>query len=554
MLLDLEIQNVALIEKLSIEFSPGLNILTGETGAGKSIVIDSIGLALGGRADRGLIRTGEDRMRVQAVFDVSKNAAARAYLAENGLEDEDGTVSVVREVAASGRNLTRIAGQLMPLASLRAFTALIVDVHGQHEHQSLLNEATHLRCLDAWAGAGVEALRQDTAAAYAAARAAKKRLDDFASDPAELARRMDMLSFQISEITAAALEPGEEERIAERLVRLKNAGRIAAAIAQAHAVLSGGAPGRIREAAEALSSVAAYEPRCAGLADRLSECYYTLEDTGYELGSVADEIGSYDEREVDALEDRREAIGALKRKYGADIPAILAHRDRAQVQLDALASGEDTMRRLRAEYERCHAALDDACAALSRARRAAAAEFCAAVMRHLADLSMPAARFEAVFSPAAPGADGADEVRFHISPNAGEPLKPLIRIASGGELSRIMLALKTITAERDCISTMIFDEIDTGISGRVAGAVAAKMRAIAGARQVICVSHLAPIAVAGDRHFLIEKRELDGRTSTSLRPIAGEERVREVARLTGAGETAAAMAAAREMLRRAESL
>ena len=550
MLISLDVKNVALIKSLSVELSQGLIILSGETGAGKSILIDSLGLALGERADRGLIRTGSDKAFVQALFDVSQNEAAMAFIRENELDCEDGSCAVSREITSSGRSVCRICGQIVPLNMLKAFTSLIVDIHGQHEHQSLMNDDYHLRCIDSFGAKDIAHLQKNVADAYADYAHLRKKLRDFAGSPQEMAQKIDMLAYQIDEIKVAKLKVDEEDELIKRRDFFRNAQQIAAAVIEAREKLSGAVMGDLKTAARGMASVGRFDEKYAEIAEKLDECYYTLEDISFDVSSMADDL-DYDEREVDAVEERLEAISMLKRKYGKSIFKILEYLENAQSELDRLVNSEATLNKMTVAIETAKKRLEEECAALSNKRKSVANDFCKRVVEHLKDLSMSKIKLEAEFEKAEISANGWDAVRFMLAANPGEPLKPLSKTASGGELSRIMLALKSVSAQSDSIGTMIFDEIDTGISGRAAVCVAAKMRSIARNKQVLCVTHLASIAAAGDAHFLIEKASTDDSTVTHLKLLEGERRVAEIARLSGGGETAAALLHAREMMAQA---
>lgn len=551
MLIALDVSGVALIDHLSVEFTEKLNILSGETGAGKSILIDAVNLALGGRADRELIRTGEERARVQALFDVSKNTAAKAFLDEMALETDGGLVAVSREITRSGRSVARIAGQIMPIATVRAFTAHLVDVHGQHEHQSLFDPAAQLGCVDGFDEQTILPLREKTAQAYRQWRAAQRALKEFTGTPQERAQQMDMLAYQIQEIDAAQLQAGEDEQLAQRRLFFKNAQKVADAVSSAKQALESSALDAVLQASRALSAVGAVDARYGDVADQLADSYYTLEDLRSQVAQMADEL-DYDEREIDRVEDRWELVRRLTRKYGADAQAVLAYRDQAADKLETLRQSDQAVAKMQKRIDQAQAAYEKAASALHDARERTAQAFSNAVLGQLKDLSMGRVQFAVSLGEAAPSALGIDEASFLFSPNAGEPLKPFSKVSSGGELSRMMLAIKTITAQRDGVDTMIFDEIDTGISGRVAMAVGRKMRAIAENRQVLCITHLPQIAVGGQTHFLIEKSEREGRTVTQLTPLSGQARVAEIARLSGGTQSESALAHAREMLLEAQ--
>jgi len=552
MLIALDVSSVALIDHLSVEFTEKLNILSGETGAGKSILIDAVNLVLGGRADRDLIRTGQERANVQALFDISQNEAALAFLAQHELEAEDGLVAVSREITRSGRSVARIAGQIMPISQVKAFTAHLVDVHGQHEHQSLFDPAAQLKCVDDFGESEIAPLKDETAACYHAWREAEKALRDFAGTPQQRAQQMDMLAYQIGEIDAAKLIPGEDEALEKRRTFFKNAQKVAQAVTGANDALAQSGMDALLAASRALSAVAQVDARYGEAADKLADSYYTLEDLSHEIAQMADEL-DYDEREIDRVEDRWELIRHLMRKYGADVNAVIAYREEAEKKLELLKKSDqavlDMQKRIAKEQKRYEAAAEKLHAARERTGQA----FSQAVLEQLQDLSMGRVQFAVAFESVQPSANGSDEAKFLFSPNAGEPLKDFAKVSSGGELSRMMLAIKALTAQRDGVGTMIFDEIDTGISGRVAMAVGKKMRGIAQNRQVLCITHLPQIAVGGQTHFLIEKSEQEGRTVTQLTPLSGQARVAEIARLAGGTITDSALRHAQEMLEEVQS-
>lgn len=565
MLCQLSIRNIALIEDLTIEFTQGLNVLTGETGAGKSIVIDAMNLALGERADRDLIRAGQEKARVEALFDVSGCEAAVQELEGMGVDVSDGQLVVTRELSLSGRNVVRLNGNLTPLAGLKAVSALLVDVHGQHEHQSLMNEEKHLGFLDGFAQAAIAPLRQEVAERYAAWRKLAERYRRVVGGARQRAQRLDMLRFQVGEIENARLRPGEEEELRQSQSMYRNFERIAGALGGALEHLEGGQRGEgaldgLREAAAALSGASRYLPELSELEDALNEALYTAEDAA---SQVADQLSSmdYDEREAERVENRLDEIRRLEKKYGASVEAILQYHEEISKELESLQGDEEDASSLEKEASRAETRLLQAEEALSQARKEAARAFEKAMLVQLADLGMSKASFQVEFAPlpegrqalsALHGPRGYDRLRFLLSANRGEPLKPLSRTASGGELSRIMLAFKTICAGE--VGSMVFDEIDTGISGRMAQVVGEKMAAIGRERQVICVTHLPQIAALGDSHHLVEKFSDENRTYTRVQTLDEEGRARELARMMGGRElTTAALQNAREMLAAAKT-
>lgn len=541
MLLELTIRNIALIESLCIEFAQGFNVLTGETGAGKSIIVDSVNLVLGGRADRDLIRTGAEKGSVQALFDISGNENARRMAEELGLEADDGLITVMRELSRSGKNVCRIAGVVLPLTALRQFTACLVDLHGQHEHQRLMNPAMHIAFIDAFGDAAHRALKARVSDAHAKRAETVRTLKELLREASERERMIDMLTFQVQEITAAHLKPGEEQKLENKLRMLENAEKIRTGVECAYRLTySGGnelsAQEALRRSADAMRSIAALDPRFEKLANELLDVYYAAQAAGLELQGLNEEL-TFDPRLMDKISHRLETIARLERKYGATVEEVIAFGQDAQARLDSVQNGEERIAELKKLLKAQDRTLHDACDQLTESRRAIAAEFERALLAQLRDLGMQRTQFCVAFKTLEkPGADGMDQLEFMISPNPGEPLRPMAQIASGGELSRIMLAIKTIAMHVDGVDTMIFDEIDTGVSGRMAQVVGEKMCMIARGKQVLCVTHLPQIAALGGTHFRVEKRVSGERTQTNVVRLDAQGRVRELSRLVGGAE------------------
>lgn len=565
MLLELNIRNIALIERLRIEFQPGLNVLTGETGAGKSIVIDSVNLALGGRADRELIRTGADRASVQAVFDVRGNERVAALLDEWGMEAEDGYLAVGRELSAGGRNLCRIGGEVATLSQIRQLTGLLVELHGQHEHQELMSASRHMAILDAFGDEHHKSLMRAVQRLYAEYMAVKGELDALSAELRERAFTMDVLSRQVEEIRALKIKEGEDEKLEKQFRLMENAEKISSGVEKAyHLVYAGGerAPSvqeALRRASQAMSTIADIDERFAEMSRRLDEMYYAAQDAGYELQDMMEGL-DFDPAAFDRVGARLDALEKIKDKYGPTLKDVIAFRDASEARLNTLQQGDERMAELKEKLADVDKRMMAACVELTASRRVLAAAFEKNVTSQLTELGMSKVRFQTRFlipeqdkqrlSP-----QGADQVEFLISPNPGEPLKPLSSTASGGELSRVMLAIKAVMAEREQVGTMIFDEIDTGVSGRMAQVVGEKMSGIARHRQVIAVSHLPQIAALGDAHFLVEKRVTDGRTGSSVRLLDDEGRVMELARMVGgAGDPESGIQHARNMLAAAKAI
>lgn len=556
MLRSLHIGNVAVIRQADIDLAPGLCVLTGETGAGKSLLIDSLNALIGGRVSRELIRTGEDRAEIAALFD-GLDDATRAALAELGVEppEDDDAILLQRTVNRDGRSVCRIGGRAVTQSLLRDVGALLVNIHGQSDNQKLMQKAAHLSLLDAYAGDSdaLDAYRQ----VYTAWRQVTERLSGLRQDESRRLRTREMLAYQISDIDAAKLKPGEEEKLTARRDRLQHQEKIDKGLRYAAHVLRDGekatAVALIDRAETALSSLDGVLPEAAALAERLESLRCEVDDIAERVSALMDSDIEDPTAELDRLEGRLDIIQRLGRKYGAGVEAILAFRADAATRLAELDDSDERIAELEQEEKSLRARLDAQAASLSALRRSAAEGLSAEVAASLAFLDMPRVRFAVSIRPLpAPSSDGADDVEFCIATNPGEPLLPMIRIASGGELSRIMLALRSVLNERYGVQVSIYDEIDTGISGRTARKVGLKLHEIAasGQSQVICVTHSAQVASLADAHFRIEKREIDGRSETSVRRLSDSERVDEIARILGGLDpTDAQRAAARDLIR-----
>ena len=551
----LHIENIALIQEADIQFRPGFNALTGETGAGKSIVIDALGAVLGGRTSRDLIRTGADRAFVSAEF--SQVAPGLPGLEEAGVRpDEDGCLLLQRELTADGKNLCRVNGRPVTVAQLRRIGGELLNIHGQHDGQQLLDEEQHLSYLDRFGR--TEAPLAAYQSAYGAMAALLDQIRSLQMDEAEKARRMDTLRFQIGELERAELTPGEEEELLQRRELLRNGEKYLSALSGADYALSGGEEGggavsALRDAEEAISAV-------RNLSGGMGELYQRLEQLRCEAYDLAETIRDRREEfdfspaELDAVESRSDLLYRLKKKYGATVEDMIAYLDRCRTELDEMETADDTLARLEKQLETARRAVLAAGADLTAARKAAAGELETRIQVELRDLDMHRVRFHIEFGEKEPGPDGCDAVRFLMSANAGEDLKPIARIASGGELARIMLALKNVLAEQEAIGTLVFDEVDTGVSGRAAQKVAEKLAQVSRRKQVLCVTHLPQLAAMADTHFSVEKGERDGRTYTHVTLLDRERRKAELARITGGSSvTAALLASAGELLDAAET-
>ena len=554
-LLLLHIENVAVIEEADITFRPGFNALTGETGAGKSIVIDALGAVLGGRTSRDLIRTGAERALVSAEFDAV--SAELPALTENGIVPEDGVLLLQRELTPDGKNLCRANGRPITVTQLRQIGAELLNIHGQHDGQQLLDEEQHLLYLDRFGrtDGALAAYRQR----YAAMAALQEKIHALEMDESEKARRMDSLRFQIEELERAELESGEEERLQERRNLLRNGEKYLSALSGADFCLNGdddggaGAVSQLQEAEQALGGI-------KNLSDELLELWNRLEQARCEVYDLADTIRDkraefdFSPEELDQVEARCDRLYRLKKKYGATVEDMLSYLDKCRAELDAIETADDTIARLGRELTGAEQEVRRAGEELTAARRKAAAELESRILQELRDLDMRRVRFSIEFTARDPGADGCDAVRFLMSANAGEDLKPIARIASGGELARIMLALKNVLAEQDDVATMVFDEVDTGVSGRAAQKVAEKLAQVSRRKQVLCVTHLPQLAAMADTHFSVEKGEKNGRTFTRVTCLDRRQRMEELARLTGGSKlTDALLQSAGELLDEAEA-
>lgn len=554
MLQSLHIRNVALIEEMTLSFGKGLSVMTGETGAGKSILLEALGFVLGGRSDRTLIRTGAEKAAVEALF--APETAEPVWEVLRALELSDGyeeELSLYREMSVSGRSTCRINGVPVTAAQLRTVGDSLVNIHGQHEHETLLSSKRHGEMLDRFAGA--QPLLQEVALRYREAADLKKRLTEVQTDERERARLTDLYAWQAEELDKANLQPGEEEALREQRKLLQNAQHVMDALSEASEDLNGerGALEPLCSAMDAMERIAPLHADYREASRQITDCYYTLEDLGRTLQDLRDAF-RYDPEELDGIEDRLQLIRSMERKYGATVEEVLAYRERIREELKHLTRGEEEKAELQQAYAGALKAYGEAASRLTSLRTSAAERLREALLPELRDLSMPGASFRVEFTPLdgeLPGSKGAEEAAFFLSANRGEPLKPLSAVASGGELSRIMLGFKTVLAGTEDISTMIFDEIDTGISGGAGNALGEKLRALAKDRQVLCVTHLAQIAALADTHYYVSKREEGGKTFSAVRQLTAAERPGELVRIMGGAQTdREALSHAEAMLRR----
>ncbi|AMV72977.1 DNA repair ATPase RecN [Desulfuromonas sp. DDH964] len=549
MLVELQIRNLAIIDQLQVQFAAGFNVLTGETGAGKSIIIDAVGLLLGDRARPELIRNGADEASVEALLDLSGQAGLQQELQQAGFDGE-GELLVRRVVSRAGKNRVYVNGSLATLAQLQAFSGQLVTIYGQHEHQTLQRGETHLALLDSFAGHGP--LLLDYATHYAAHRQLQQRLDGLEAAERDRQQRLEVLAFQQREIAAVAPVPGEDEELAAERLLLQHAERLATTASGGFETLYGGEAavcGELARVAADLEGLAAIDPLLGSLGESLRSAQYSVEDCAAQLRDYRRRI-EFEPQRQEEVESRLAQLSPLKRKYGPTIAAVLEHRDQVERELAELGDLAATREELMRQLDAAAAALRQSGKQLSCARSAAAARLSQAVEAELADLALAKARFVVQLFPlAAPGSQGLERVEFYLAPNPGEEPKPLARIASGGELSRIMLALRRAAPMAEGVQTLIFDEVDAGVGGAAATAVGEKLRKVARGLQVLCITHLPQVAAFADHHFRVEKSEVEGRTVTTILPLDDTARVGEMARmLGGARVTERTLEHARELI------
>ncbi len=543
----LHIENIAVIEHCDISFDDGFNILTGETGAGKSIVIDAISAILGERAYRDMIRTGTEKASVRAVF---TNVPELSWFSENGVAYDIETV-IHRDIYLDGRNVCRVNGSLVTVSILRKLGIQLINIHGQHDSAALFDENNHLQYLDDYACNDV--LRSDYAEKYDTVVQLQRQIQRMTMDEGEKLRRMETLRFQIEEISKAGLKSGEDEVLEERRKLLQNSEKLSSGLETAVECLYGGddsdgASALLSEAERELARLSRYTDAFNELHDRVSDLMYQVQDAAEELRDAKDTL-SYSSDELESIESRLDVIHRLRRKYGATCEDILNYLENAKQELDEIEFADDHLERLKQKFKKAEAVARDAANVLRDNRKVAAKELSACILSELAQLDMPRVQFTCEFNETELSANGADTVAFYMSANAGEALKPMSKVASGGELARIMLAMKNVLAEHDKIPTLIFDEVDTGVSGRAAQKVAQKLKSVARTKQVLCVTHLPQLAALASTHLLISKEERAGRTYTTVQPLDLEGRKRELARIIGGATiTETTLKSAQEML------
>lgn len=543
----LYIENIAVIERSEISFDSGFNVLTGETGAGKSIVIDAISAILGERAYRDMIRTGAQKASVRGVF---TDVPEFLWFQENGVTYDPETI-IQREIFLDGKNVCRVNGCLVTVSILHKLGVLLMDIHGQHDSASLFDESNHLKFLDDFAEN--QELRDDYRQKFDTVSQLRSEIEKMSMDEGEKLRRMEMLRYQISEIEKAQLQPGEDEQLEERRKILQNAEKLADGINAACDCLYGndetdGASALLSQAVREISKLSRYTDAYQSIQERVTDLMYQVQDVADEIHSARGVL-SYSDRELDEIEERLDIIHKLRRKYGTTCTEILAYLDSAKEELDRIEFADDHLERLKGSLQKAEKIAWESAYLLRKNRQKASEQLSVRILTELTQLDMPKVQFSCEFTEIDLSANGADAVAFYMSANAGEALKPMSKVASGGELARIMLAMKNVLAEQDQVATLIFDEVDTGVSGRAAQKVAEKLHSVAKNKQVLCVTHLPQIAAMGDVHMLIAKYEENGRTYTTVTPLDKEGRKRELARIIGGSViTETTLKSAEEML------
>ena len=544
----LHIENIAVIDRADISFDQGFNVLTGETGAGKSIVIDAISAILGERAYRDMIRTGTHKASVRAIF---TDVPELSWFAENGVDYDPETV-IQREIHLDGKNVCRVNGSLVSVSILRKLGMQLINIHGQHDSATLFDEDNHLTFLDAFGDN--EALRTAYTEKFEAVAKLRREIDKMTMDESEKLRRMETLRYQIAEIEKADLEAGEDEALEERRKILQNAEKLSNGMDTAVECLYGGdesdgASGLLAQAEYALARLAKFSDAFSEMHDRVADLMYQVQDVAEAVRDARDDL-SYSADELEQIESRLDVIHKLRRKYGVTCEDILAYLDKAKKELDDIEFADDHLERLKKKLKKAEKEAWDAAKELRKNRQETSATMAERILTELAQLDMPRVQFTCQFTETDLTAHGADAVAFYMSANAGEALKPMSKVASGGELARIMLAMKNVLAEKDQVNTLIFDEVDTGVSGRAAQKVAEKLRSVAAHKQVLCVTHLPQMAALAHTHLLIAKSERDGRTYTTVTPLDLEGRKKELARIIGGTNiTETTLKSAEEMLR-----
>ncbi|EIR3693210.1 DNA repair protein RecN [Enterococcus faecalis] len=539
MLQELSVKNFAIISSLQLEFQMGMTVLTGETGAGKSIIIDAMGLLTGGRGSSDYIRQGANKCTLEGLFSMPKSQELKQLLEELGIETEEDSLVIQRDISASGKNVCRVNGRIVNITNLKRIGEYLVDIHGQNEHQELMQSERHIDMLDEFGGKKLLAVKEKYTRAYQEYRALEAKVRKRQKNEKEFAQRMDMLHFQSDEIASAQLVAGEEEQLLEERNKLNNFQKIADALTISYAALNGeddSSLDKIGTSMNELASIESLDSEYKTLSDAVQNAYYLLQEASGDLSRLIDGL-ELDEGRLNEVENRLELIRQMKRKYGDSIETILSYYEEITKELaeaDFLEGGTGDLEALLAEKQQ---AAHQQALVLRKERKRLAKELEQQILTELKELYLERTEFEVRFTELEHlQENGLDGVEFYITTNPGEPLKPLVRVASGGELSRVMLAMKTIFSQTQGITSIVFDEVDTGVSGRVAQAIADKIYQISENSQVLCITHLPQVAAVADEHYFIEKEIVAGRTETSVRILSEKERVNEIARMLAGSE------------------
>jgi DNA repair protein RecN (Recombination protein N) len=538
MLSDLQVKNFALINKVNISFKKGLNILSGETGAGKSIIIGALDLLLGARANTDVIRSGKKAAYISAFFQPDELNIINDILNKAGIEKEESGILIAREIRENGRNRTLINGQLATLKIVKKISRYLIDIHGQHEHQLLLDQSSHLMILDAFIGQEISPLKSEIKSLYQDLSEVRKELSEIEIDDSQRARELDIINFQIEEIEEASLQAGEYEELKEEFETLSHGEEIYKVVAEMLSAISGddysekGIMDRLAVLKNKFAEIEDYNQQLKELNKKFADIYYGLEEFIFDLSDFESSF-AYDEERIAVISDRLDLINTVLRKYGEDVETVLSYLEELYQKRDKLENVEEKIASLAKRESELKEKILKLSEQLSKTRKSYAANLETRLKQELKDLAMEDVRFKVDFTKKEIAADGTDQIEFLISPNIGEDLKSLSKIASGGELSRIMLSLKTITAALDQVDTLIFDEVDSGVGGKTAAKMATKLSQISNDRQIICITHLPQLASAANHHFLIKKEKGENRTFTKIHVLDRDERVKEIARMIG---------------------
>lgn len=542
MLYELTIRNFAIIEQLDVSFEKGLTVLTGETGAGKSIIIDAVQLLAGGRGSQGFIRHGAEKAEIEGLFMIEdQKHPVFQTLEDFGIEVEESAILLRRDINANGKSVCRINGKLVTIAIMREVGAQLIDIHGQHENQELMHERRHIHLLDHFAGEKMEKAYDSYTEVYNKYVKLKKKLETATENEQQVAQRIDLYSFQLNEIEEANLVIGEEEELEGEQRKLQNFSRLFERLNTAYEAISGEARALdwTGAAMSDLEDAKDVDKNIASQYEAVTNSFYALQEAGYELKNMIDDL-EYDPARLDIVENRLALLLSLKRKYGQTIEEILLYRDQIADELDGLINRDERLHQDQLKFDQVIKDLEVEAEELSILRKETAIELETAIMDQLQQLHMEKASFQVKITQKKANefdVNGYDDVAFYIATNVGEPLKPLATVASGGELSRLMLALKTIFSKHQGITSIIFDEVDTGVSGRVAQAIAEKIATVASHSQVLCISHLPQVAAMADQHYLIKKSVKNERTRTSIENVRAEDRIDELSRILSGAET-----------------